>query len=334
MSTELRSLLINSGCSDLNRLTQLKRKGQRAPTIQQYFRNQREVADNADLELSERWLKKMKKIMGQIDDHVKWCVPFSGRPFRFLDLGCCPGGFSTYILKKNKQSTGVGISLDPADGGHPYLIEQSIRDRHMIIFADLTLFQLGPQMISSSFFNFRALPEDLTIRQFDLALLDAHHLRTQSGSSSDLLAISQIVVALLSIKFGATVIMKLANPESWYTVRMLFFLDVLSSSLTVHKPYAMHRNQGTFYAIGKGVGGKSERQRFLSHNLLPEFQKLWVELRSGNGGKGRSLIPKDLNFIISDEQVKGYASRLAELCGPVWRIQSAALEKLYAEQGI
>ncbi|KAK0445599.1 uncharacterized protein EV420DRAFT_1571790 [Desarmillaria tabescens] len=334
MSTDFRSLLINGGCSDLHHLTQLKRKGQRAPVIQQYFRNQREVADNADLELSERWLKKMKKIMGQIDDHVKWCVPFSGRPFRFLDLGCCPGGFSTYILKKNKQSTGVGISLDPADGGHPYLIEQGIRDRHTIIFADLTLFQLGPQMISSPFFNFRPLPEDLTTRQFDLALLDAHHLRTQNSSSSDLLAISQIVVALLSIKFGATVIMKLANPESWYTVRMLFFLDVLSASLTVHKPYAMHRNQGTFYAIGKGVGGKSERQRFLSHNLLPEFQKLWVDLRSGNGGAGRSLEPKDLNFIISDEQVKGYASRLAELCEPVWKIQSAALEKLYAEQGI
>ncbi|KAK0433197.1 hypothetical protein EV421DRAFT_1893007 [Armillaria borealis] len=333
MSTDFRSLLIDSGCSDLDRLTQLKRKGQRTPAIQQYFRNQREVADNADMDLSERWLKKMKKIMGQIDDHVQWCVPFSGRPFRFLDLGCCPGGFSTYILKKNKQSTGVGISLDPADGGHPYLIEQSLRDRHTIIFADLTLFQLGPQMISSPIFNFRTLPEDLTTRQFDLALLDAHHLRTQPGSSSDLLAISQIVVALSSIKFGATVVMKLAHPESWYTVRMLFFLDVLSSSLTVHKPYAMHRIQGTFYAIAKGVGGKSERQRFLSHNLLPEFQKLWVELRSANG-VGRSLVPKDLNFIISDEQVEGYASRLAELCGPVWKMQSAALEKLYTEQGI
>ncbi|SJL10878.1 uncharacterized protein ARMOST_14273 [Armillaria ostoyae] len=276
MSTDFRSLLIDSGCSDLDRLTQLKRKGQRTPAIQQYFRNQREVADNADMDLSERWLKKMKKIMGQIDDHVQWCVPFSGRPFRFLDLGCCPGGFSTYILKKNKQSTGVDISLDPADGGHPYLIEQSLRDRHTIIFADFTLFQLGPQMISSPFFNFRSLPKDLTTRQFNLTLLDAHHLRTQAGSSSDLLAISQIVVALSSIKFGATVVMKLAHPESWYTVRMLFFLDVLSSSLTVHKPYAMHRVQGTFYAIAKGVGGKSERQRFLSHNLLPEFQKLWV----------------------------------------------------------
>ncbi|KAG7441832.1 uncharacterized protein BT62DRAFT_974301 [Guyanagaster necrorhizus] len=334
MSTNFRSLLIDNGCSDLDRLTQLKQKGRRTPAIQQYFRSQREVADNADMELSERWLKKMKKIMGQIDDHVQWCVPFSGRPFRFLDLGCCPGGFSTYILKKNKQSTGIGVSLDPADGGHPYLIEQSIRDRHTIIFADLTLFQLGPQMISSPSLNFTTLPEDLTTRQFDLALLDAHHLRTQYDSPSDLLAISQIVVAFLSIKFGATVIMKLANPESWYTVRMLFLLDVLSASLTVHKPYAMHRNQGTFYAIAKGVGGKREKQMFLSHNLLPEFQKLWVELRSGNIGIGRSLVPEDLDFIISDKQVEGYASRIAELCEPVWKIQSAALEKLYIEQGI
>ncbi|KAK0476987.1 hypothetical protein IW261DRAFT_1566452 [Armillaria novae-zelandiae] len=295
MSTDFRSLLINSGCSDLDRLTRLKQKGQRAPVIQQYFQNQRQVADNADLDLSEAWLKKMKKIMGQIDDHSSphWSWDTIAK---HDEISCCPGGFSTYILKKNKQSTGVGISLDPAEGGHPYLIEQNLRDRHTIIFADLTLFQL-----------------DLTTRQFDLALLDAHHLRTQAASSSDLLAISQVVVALSSIKFGATVVMKLSHPES---CRM-----------------PMHRNQGTFYAIAKGVGGKSERQRFLSHNLLPEFQKLWAELRSANG-VGRSLVPKDLNFIISDEQVKGYASRLAELCGPVWKMQSAALEKLYTEQGI
>ncbi|KAG7441216.1 uncharacterized protein BT62DRAFT_545480 [Guyanagaster necrorhizus] len=58
------------------------------------------------------------------------------------------------------------------------------------------------------------------------------------------------------------------------------------------------------------------------------------KLRSGNGGIGRSLIPENLEFIISDKQVEGYFSRVAELCKPVWKIQSAALEKLYTEQGI
>ncbi len=50
---------------------------------------QQDVADNADEDLGQTWFKKMVKIMGQIDDHVKYCVPFPkvGRQFRFLDLG-------------------------------------------------------------------------------------------------------------------------------------------------------------------------------------------------------------------------------------------------------
>ncbi|PBK69314.1 hypothetical protein ARMSODRAFT_1018744 [Armillaria solidipes] len=58
VSTHCRELLINSGCSDLDRLTQLKRKGQRTPAIQQYFRNQHDDVDNADMDLAERGLKK------------------------------------------------------------------------------------------------------------------------------------------------------------------------------------------------------------------------------------------------------------------------------------
>ncbi|KAJ3997348.1 hypothetical protein F5050DRAFT_1569492 [Lentinula boryana] len=51
---------------------------------------------------------------------------------------CRPGGFSTYILKKNKESTSVGVSLDPAQGGHLYLLEEPLRVRQTVIFADMT----------------------------------------------------------------------------------------------------------------------------------------------------------------------------------------------------
>ncbi|KIK51159.1 hypothetical protein GYMLUDRAFT_252334, partial [Collybiopsis luxurians FD-317 M1] len=181
--------------------------------------------------------------MNQIDNSGAadrlWVVPFTNRPFRFLDLGCCPGGFSTYILKKNKQATSIGVSLAPAQGGHPYLLEESLRPRQTLILAEITTFQLegkdsytaDPMWQSINRQQLFPVPDSLLARDFDLVLLDAHHLRNQPISSADLLAISQILLGLLSIKFGGTIVMKLASPDSQYTATILFMLDMLSSSL-------------------------------------------------------------------------------------------------------
>jgi hypothetical protein len=41
----------------------------------------------------------------------------------FLDLCSAPSGFSRYIIKKNKNNTGIGISLPIKDGGLPSLLK-------------------------------------------------------------------------------------------------------------------------------------------------------------------------------------------------------------------
>ncbi|KAJ3841950.1 hypothetical protein F5878DRAFT_609047 [Lentinula raphanica] len=355
---------------DLQRLKNLKRLGQKSQLFRDHFREQQDNADNAGPDLQQVWLKKMKKIMNQIDNsraaEKLWVVPFANRPFRFLDLGCCPGGFSTYILKKNKESTSVGVSLDPAQGGHPYLLEEALRPRQTVIFADMTTFLLGCsetqlevsdpsfQLHHDTYFTAHSgpplipIPKVLLARDFDLVLLDAHHLRNQtSNSNSDLLAISQVLLALLSIKFGGTIVMKLASPDTQYTATMLFMLDMLSSSIHVHKPYAMHRVQNTFYVIARGVGGKPDRRLYMQDEVIPGLRRVWERLRqradverqtplSGRnhpGGQG-GLVMGDLDFIVNKQQLGGYGERLHELCASVWKLQVEALETRLSEMGI
>ncbi|KAE9396337.1 hypothetical protein BT96DRAFT_922183 [Gymnopus androsaceus JB14] len=309
MPTELQSLHVNSvpgwGSDDLQHLKNLKRKNT--------FATRQQTADNAGPELQQIWLKKMKKIMNQIDNSGAsdrlWVVPFSNRPFRFLDLGCCPGGFSTYILKKNKECTSVGLSLDPTQGGHPYLLEESLRARQTVIFADMTTFHLGENTIYPDDLIQPVtipMPEILLARDFDLVLLDAHHLRNQPASTADLLAISQVLIALLSIKFGGTIVMKLASPDTQYTATMLFMLDMLS----------------TFYVIARGVGGKPDRRLQLQDVIIPGLKRLW----ESRDGRARRLLAGDLDFIIDNRQLEGYGARLNELCSCVWQLQASALE--------
>ncbi|KAF5371034.1 hypothetical protein D9757_010302 [Collybiopsis confluens] len=342
---ELHSIHLNTvSCwenDNLQHLKNLKRMAQANHKFRDHIHDQRELADNPTPELQNTWLKKMKKIMNQIDNcgaaDKLWVVPFTNRSFRFLDLGCCPGGFSTYILKKNKQATSVGISLDPEQGGHPYLLEESLRPRQTVIFADITRFQLGgdtsyvadPMWQAVNGQPLLLVPDMLLARDFDLVLLDAHHLRNQAVFTADLLAISQVLLALLSIKFGGTIVMKLASPDSQYTATMLFMLDMLSSSLQVHKPYAMHRTQNTFYVIARGVAGKPDRRLYLLNELLPGLKRVWENLRVGNNtvsGKSRKLLKGDLDFVIDGEQLQGYGQRLHELCSGVWELQASALE--------
>lgn len=181
------------------------------------------------------------------------------------------------------------------------------------------------------------VPEIMLVRDFDLVLLDAHHLRNQSDSTTDLLAISQVLLALISIKFGGTIVMKLASPDTQYTATMLFMLDMLSSSLQVHKPYAMHRVQSTFYVIARGVGGKPDRRLYLQSEIIPGLKRVWESLKYGisrNGRRGRRLLGGDLDFIVDTKQLQGYGERLNELCSCVWQLQASALEGLFAEMDI
>ncbi|KAJ6542272.1 hypothetical protein B0H10DRAFT_2244686 [Mycena sp. CBHHK59/15] len=93
-------------------------------------------------------------------------------PFRFLDLGCCPGGFASYILGKNPRASSVGISLPTESGGHSCLLEEENFLRFELHWADLT--QLGVGTVSS--FPVARGP-------FDLVLIDGHPLYTYTATA-------------------------------------------------------------------------------------------------------------------------------------------------------
>ena len=248
---------------------------------------------------------------------------------------CCPGGFSSYILDKNPNANGTGVSLPVDDGGHEFLLEEHHRSRFQLFNANLTYYQLGPTVIDNG--RLQSLPFDIIEAPFDVVLLDGHQLRTQASAlpwDSSRLLISQLILGMQSVKNGGTIIMKLPLPHKPVSARILHLLDTTSSRILGWKPNIMHANRGTFYAVAKGVGDGRGGHRIPS--ILEALKTLWVSLTfGGEEGSGRYMVPEDLDFLISmDDLVSHRLDWLTKLGTPLWNVQKTALEKFYQRRRI
>ncbi|EPQ53651.1 hypothetical protein GLOTRDRAFT_130988 [Gloeophyllum trabeum ATCC 11539] len=330
----LAEAIIARGCPQLQRLRELRATGWKDPKLDCDFAVQRTVADNADTELSFYWFNRMKAIMQEID---LWTHCVSLRPLDFLDLGCCPGGFSSYILATNRNARGVGVSLPVEDGGHEYTLEHAHRPRFDIYFADVTSYQLGPTNVHHQRLYY--LPSQISSTLFGLVILDGHQLRTQISKYKvpwdiDRLLVSQMIIALQVVRPGGNVVIKLTHPERITTAKILYMFDILSERLFTHKPRTMHQNRGSFYAIARGVG-KGVRAAW-QPRMLQALQELWLEITFGGiEGKGRFVEGADFDFAITTEDLhQKYLDRLISLGLGVWSVQARSLESWFRKKRI
>ncbi|KAG6917142.1 hypothetical protein DXG01_003732 [Tephrocybe rancida] len=320
--------LVEHGSVALQRLVDLQNKGWNDESTARHFEKQREDADHPSSAKKKAWFQQMKKIFGEIDKGLK-CVP-TLKSMKFLDLGCCPGGFASYILETNSTSRGFGISLPVAEGGHEFSLPAHLRRRFKLSYANLTYYQLGPSQLNDH--RLRPLPNSILSRSFDMAVLDGHQLRVQTSASpwdGDRLLISQLILSLQAVKPGGTIVLKLPLPHRPVAAKILYMFSVVSSQVQGWKPKTAHKNRGTFYAVAKDIGQGEDGARL--PGILGALKELWVELTfGGEEGKGRHIHPEDLDFLIStDDLVKDHLGWLVRFGTPLWQCQGDALDVFY-----
>ncbi|KAF7363955.1 FtsJ domain-containing protein [Mycena sanguinolenta] len=325
--------LIARGAEELQTLVELRERGQKdAKDTPSYAEHEKKVAENASTRRNRYWFSKMKAVFKELDMQTA-CIPRKG-PLKFLDLGCVPGGFDSYILSKNSSAQGLGISSEIETGGHRFLLEDRHRSRFKIYYADLTYYRLGPlpTSVAPEHKVLHALPFD-TAKRFDVVLLDGHQLRKAQPSARpgnwDRLLVSQIIIGLQAAKKGATLVIKLVDAEQINTAKLVHMFDILSTSLEAFKPRSIHATRGTFYAVAKGVGEGRAAGRLPV--LVDALKELWVDLTIGGvDGAGRALNGEDLDFIVStmDMCKPKNLDRLVDLSRRVWEVQARALAGL------
>ncbi|KAJ8096314.1 hypothetical protein AAF712_013383 [Marasmius tenuissimus] len=306
---------------DLHRL----RSSKHGPMLDAHFAHQKRQADSQGPEVQKAWFNAMKKVFEEIDEMLVVLSPAA--PFSFLDVGCCPGGFSSYILSTYPHARGSGVSLPVDKGGHALLLEEALQPRFDLIWADITLFQLGNTLtLNPSFTPFPFSPEH---PGYDLIILDGHPLRTAGPdvhALGDKLLISSLILGLWCINRGGTIIMKLSMPDRKITAQILYMFDVLSGDLRTWKPVHIHATRSTFYAIARNFGCGGHAPRY--NEIFERLRHLWEALVGADvlgNGRGRRLLPSDLDFIVDDAGLKDYSKRLKALSKHLWMVERESL---------
>ncbi|EIN04011.1 hypothetical protein PUNSTDRAFT_139053 [Punctularia strigosozonata HHB-11173 SS5] len=292
-------------------------------------------ANRNDSEAATKWIGRMKSSFMEIDNGTKFID--LGRPMKFLDLGCCPGGSASYILERHQSASGIGVSLESERGLQTDTLDRPpLPNRLEMRFGDMLSWYCGPLSSSGNhssppFDGSESLvwpPFSQSRRLFNLVVIHAHYISRKGAEplERDRLLVSQLIIALQAVRIGGTLLVKLARADSPAHAKIIRMLDDLSLVITLWKPTTMQANRGSFYVVAKGVGLR-ERGRLLG-SYLTGLRRVWLKLYRGrlerNGDQRMS--DADLNFVITNEKlVDGYLPRLVTLCNPIWRRQIGAL---------
>ncbi|KAF8682801.1 FtsJ-like methyltransferase [Rhizoctonia solani] len=257
---------------------------------------------------------------------------------RFLDIGCCPGGYSTLVMNLFANATGMGISLPESDGGHGLAIPEALLPRLNLQLDDLTMFDLTPDWSDKPPLLTPLKPIPFDRNTFDFVICDAHYRQPQPVNdprpwNSTRLLISQLLLALYGIHPGGRIFLTLRNVENPLTAQILVALNQISTGIHTLKSRTIHRHRPNFYALATGIQTNSSQYTSLVHSL----KKLWWTMTfGGEGGQGRDVTWTEKEMIAPWDDVMSEAglALIIRLGNPVWRIQFNALLRTLQAQGM
>ncbi|KAF8595965.1 hypothetical protein BDV93DRAFT_611152 [Ceratobasidium sp. AG-I] len=259
----------------------------------------------------EFYMNKMRNALAEMDMQHKF-VPGGC----FLDLGCCPGGFSAHVLSKWPSARGVGISLPVEHGGHSLAVPTKLRDRLEVHWADVTMFNLAPHLLHEQWDTSILTPHPIQPRSFDFVMADGHeHPAMPTGNpravwNKDRLLLSQLLLALQAIKPGGTLLAKFTLQHSvLLTRRIIVALSRLSSTpVKSIKPTSIYADKKTFYILVQAVNAEK------CSELVRTLEDFWCFMTFGGPKEvGRGLVESDLEAIAKSSEVQGEKQRLKAL---------------------
>ncbi|CAE6421822.1 unnamed protein product [Rhizoctonia solani] len=324
----------------IRRLDEIPAVGRSSPEADNYSDGQRSNADRVmQKHIDIDWAKAMYDSLRYMDLANNRFV----RTERFLDIGCNPGGYSTYILRACPSSSGMGITLPVEDSGHGCVIPSALRPRIDIREIDLTLIDLGPNLPTldvSRITRRHALalhlvPLPFRRHEFDLVVCDAHRSRLHpdndiSTRNRNRLLISQVLLALRAVNGGGTIFLGLSCTEPALSARILIAFTRIAESTRSLTPRLLHASRGSFYLLARDIRvGTPAYRRFVAG-----LEGLWHNMAfSGARGLGRDVTWAEQNLITAWDEVMAPVGvdHISRLGRPMWEVQHGALLKPLTE---
>ncbi|KAI4173392.1 MAG: hypothetical protein LQ343_002924 [Gyalolechia ehrenbergii] len=307
--------------------------GWQAPSGDQYFKKQRENADNKDDNIEQFFHHLHLKIGRELREVGAFEVNGSNpSDVKTLQLCLAPGAYTTTVLEQYPEASVCGVTLPVEAGGHKIMIPYGSQDPRVAVeFMDITM------LVGEFFADTFSIPQTHPDAQnfilkspfadtaFDLVLCDGQALRVheRAGKKEDTeplrLLTAQLVFGMARMKPGGTFVMLLHKADAYDTVLLLKKFCSFAN-VTLFKPSAGHRQRSTFYMIAKDVQPTSlEAQR-----CIAGWKEIWIQGTFG-GENGTGVAPKDPDAAEVDALLNEFGPKLIEMAHEVWTIQTEAL---------
>ncbi|KAG2490719.1 hypothetical protein HYH03_010876 [Edaphochlamys debaryana] len=251
--------------------------------------------------------ERMRYIMYEIDESNDHFI--AGRqpnqPFQFLDVCCCPGGFSTYSLTAGPAPRkGIGLSLPPELGAHLPAIELET-DQYYLHFVDVTTVAAGVRVGNMGVGTPGCPRPALTTTAGEgsgggrLVILDgsflggkdwihketslpdaenpAFNVYGTNAAAHKALLVAQLIVMANTLAPGGTLVLRLNMFPDMFTIGVLGLLrQVFRGEVCSYKPRSCHVHVGSYYLVCRAF----EPAIAVHMQWVPRWHGLLQSLRS------------------------------------------------------
>ncbi|KZT64735.1 hypothetical protein DAEQUDRAFT_814788 [Daedalea quercina L-15889] len=235
---------------ELRQLIFMKHFYSESDAVTQIFQREHErnrIAAKSE-KVPRKYLDSFRKTFRDLNDECNNAFGYKVR--WFLDLGCAPGGFATWLLRNNKKARGTGITLSSGSGGLQFQLDAKLRERFWVYFDDVCRFAMGQAILGTPG------------RGFDLVLANASIMLggdVVPWNQSVRLTHAQLLMAVQHLAPNGTLVMSLkARPLHWIVDIVEVLRDLFTSVVAV-KPQSQAR-RSFVYMVCRGfradVGSK------------------------------------------------------------------------------
>ncbi|CAE6505348.1 unnamed protein product [Rhizoctonia solani] len=327
-----RALVARSDCDILTELIVLRDQGNESKSIDKHYEKEREKPRQTE-DIERSFAAAFENAMENMNRSV-W-IP---RTYSFLDLGCAPGGFAQYLLRKNRRARGIGISLPSEQGGNGFGISYSEHlARYELRWADLTMFDLAPSIPKPATSTHVHPPLPFESSSRDLIVCDAQWVLNPDNLKRPWnwtrLIISQLLIALRVVSPGGNILIRLSCVERPLTGRILLALCRISDLVRTVKSTRFQAVRSYFYVLAQRVHPQSDEYK----ELVTALERLWYTMTfEGEDGYGRDITAEDEELITTDEEMLSEEglSTIVQLGTPIWEIQYDALCYFLTNRGV
>lgn len=339
------------------RLLRLKEMFRCHPAVDKRFRERRGIHIEASLSNASPAVHvyAFERAFSAVNDAVSGHFG-GGKVTRFLDMGCAPGGFSSWLMKNNPGAQGVGVTLPDEEATFPIRIDSALsstRGYHLqrlnIITSVMKSVELGTIPVMDMHVGHRGELYDLVI---------AGAFPTMQGHipwwSRVQLSLSQLLVALNATAPGGSCVLPINTKPFQWIVDVIGMFRQLFNTVIAYKDVKFHAVRTTCYLVCTGFHGTAEEIAYFSGKLrdaLTFLDTVAKEAQAADSRRGavdmteeadvdednygaHRASPEDLSLFSGESAAQIYDEHyrfVLDIFEPLWDIQYDAIRREFED---